>query len=106
MQEYELKRGFQENLNPEKLRAVLGEVFGSVQERDGKLISSFGALKELRVWPGKKTLCVETVMDPSVGDDVAQRTIKAYNTFLERVTGMTAKERSRRLQKKAREGKL
>jgi hypothetical protein len=45
-------------------------------------------------------------MDPTVPDDVAGSTIKAFNTFLERVTGYTAKERGKRAQKKAKEGKL
>jgi hypothetical protein len=45
-------------------------------------------------------------MDPSVGDEVALSTIKAYNVFLERATGLTAKERAKKAQKKAKEGKL
>lgn len=106
MQEYELKRGLQDNLKQESLRATMKEAFGNVEERDGKLVSSYGALKQLTVWPGKKTLCVETQMDPSVGDEVAVNTIRAYNSFLEKVTGMSAKERGKRAQKKAKEGKL
>ena len=107
MQEYEVRKGHQENISPDKLSAIMREVFGKVEERDGKLFSSFGALKELWAWPCKKnTLCVETKSDPSVSDEVAQQTIKAYNAFLERATGFTAKERSKRLQKKAKEGKL
>jgi len=107
MQEYEVRRGHQENIEPAKLKAHMQELFGSVDEKDGKLISSFGALKEIVAWPGKKNiLMVDTKMDPSVADDVALRTIKAYNTFLERATGFTAKERGKRAQKKAKEGKL
>lgn len=106
MQEYELKRGMQDNLQPENLKKVMQETFGNVADKDGKLVSSYGALKQLTVWPGKKTLFVDTQMDPSVADDVAVSTIKAYNSFLERVTGMTAKERGKKAQKKAKEGKL
>jgi hypothetical protein len=106
MQEYEIRRGFQENIEPAKLKASMQEVFGNVQEKDGRFVSSFGALKELAAWPSNRTLCVETTMDPGVDDETAQRTIKAYNTFLERVTGYTAKERGKRAQKKAKEGKL
>jgi len=106
MQEYEIKRGSQDNLKTENLRSVMTELFGGVAEKDGKLVSSYGALKQLTVWPGKKTLFVDTQMDPSVPNDVAASTIKAYNTFLERVTGLTAKERGKKAQKKAKEGKL
>jgi hypothetical protein len=45
-------------------------------------------------------------MDPTVNDDVALQTIRAYNTFLERATGYSAKERGKRAQKKAKDGKL
>ena len=106
MQEYEIRRGHQANIEPEKLKTHMQDVFGNVQERDGKLVSSFGALKEILVWPGEKTVCVETKTDPSVGDDVARSTIRAYNVFLERATGLTAKERSKKARKKAKEGKL
>jgi len=107
MQEYEVRRGHQENIETAKLKAHMQEIFGNAQEKDGKLVSSFGALKEIAAWPGKKNvLVVDTKMDPSVGDDLALQTIKAYNTFLEKATGFTSKERGKRVQKKAKEGKL
>ncbi len=106
MQEYELKRGLQDNLQPDSLKKAMQETFGNVADKDGKLVSSYGALKQLTVWPGKKTLFVETQTDPSVANDVAASTIKAYNSFLERVTGLSAKERGKKAQKKAKEGKL
>ena len=107
MQEYEVRRGHQDNVEPSRLKQHMQEIFGTVQEKDGKLVSSFGALKEIAAWPGKKNiLVVNTVMDPTVADDVAQQTIKAYNTFLEKATGYTAKERGKRAQKKAKEGKF
>ncbi len=106
MSEYEVRRGHQENISPEKLKAHMQDIFGNVELKDDRLVSSFGALKELRAWQGgKNVLCVETEMDAGVDDDVAQRTIKAYNTFLERATGYTAKERGKRAQKKAKAGK-
>lgn len=107
MQEYEVRRGHQENIEPEKLKAHMTQAFGNVQERDGKFVSSFGALKELVAWPCKKNaLCIDTKMDTSVANDVAQSTIKAYNGFLEAATGFSSKERGKRVQKKAKEGKL
>ena len=106
MQEYEIRRGLQGNIEPDKLKASMQEIFGNVQERDGRFVSSFGAIKELTAWPSKKALGVDTKMDPSVPNDVAADTIKAYNTFLEKVTGYNAKERGKRAQKKAKEGKL
>jgi hypothetical protein len=106
MQEYEVRRGQAENVAPDKLKATMQDVFGNVEEKDGKLVTNFGALKPLSAWACKKNLCVETKMDPTVPDDLAASTIKAYNTFLERVTGYTAKERGKRAQKKVKAGKL
>lgn len=107
MQDYEIKRGHLRLLEGGRLRAMMEEVFGNVSEEGGALVSSFGALAKLTViWDGGDALRVETRMDPKVPPDVAQRTIKAYNTFLEKATGFTAKERARRLQKRAKEGRL
>jgi len=107
MQEYEVRRGHQDNIQPDKLKAHMQQIFGSAQERDGKIVSSFGALKEIQAWASaKNVLSVNTVMNKDVADDVAQSTIKAYNAFLEAATGYTSKERGKRAQKKAKEGKL
>jgi hypothetical protein len=107
MQQYEVRRGHQDNIQPDKLKVHMQTVFGSAEDRDGVLVSSFGALKEIKAWAaGKNVLSVETVMNRDVSDDVAQNTIKAYNTFLEAATGYTAKERGKRAQKKAKDGKL
>src|SRR3989454_7585900 len=43
--------------------------------------------------PAGKKLYVDTSMKAGVADHIATDTIKAYNTFLERATGLTAKER-------------
>lgn len=106
MSEYEVRRGHQDNISLEKLKAHMKDAFGNVEQKDEKYVSSFGALRELRAWRGSKNiLCVETKMDLSVDDEVAQKTIKAYNTFLEKTTGYTSKERGKRAQKKAKQGK-
>jgi hypothetical protein len=106
MSEYEVRKGSTENLQPEKLKAIMREVFGNAEERDGAFVATFGAIKEVRVVPGKKSMTVETKMDLGVSDEVAGQTIKAYNVFLEKATGYTAKERGKRAKKKAKEGKL
>jgi hypothetical protein len=106
MNEYEVRRGHQENIAPGKLKEHMQEIFGNAEQKGEKTVSSFGALKELRAWQGgKNVLCVDTEMDTGVPDDVAAKTIRAFNTFLERATGYTAKERGKRAQKKAKEGK-
>jgi hypothetical protein len=107
MQEYDIKRGHQKTLEGGRLKAMMQEIFGNVKEEGGMLISNFGALDKLAVgWDGKNLLKVETAMNPKVDPALAAGTIKAYNKFLEAATGMSSKERGKRLQKKAKEGTL
>jgi len=107
MQDYEIRRGHQKELEGGMLKAMMQESFGNVVEDGDMLVSTYGALSKLTVgWDGKNALKVETVMDPKVAPEVAQSTVKAYYAFLEKVTGFTSKERGKRLQKKAKEGKL
>jgi len=108
MHEYEVRRGQYDNVKRDTLKGSMKNVFGNVDEKDGRFVSSFGAMKEVWAWPGEKgkSLCVETKTDPTADNETAQKTIKAYNTFLETVTGYNAKERGKRAQKAAKEGKL
>jgi len=107
MHEYDVRKGRYDNVKPENLRKTMSDIFGNVEEREGKFSSKYGALDPILAWPGssKKTLCVETTMNPGVDNETAQSTIKAYNSFLEAVTGYNAKERGKRAQKAAKEGK-
>src|SRR3989442_6524934 len=93
MREYELKRGTGKNLEGDSLRKIAAEVFGDVGTDGAKVIVSHGALEKMVVWTDGKKLFVDTTMKPGVPDSVATDTIKAYNAFLERATGLTAKER-------------
>ncbi|MEM4262839.1 MAG: DUF5611 family protein [Thermoplasmata archaeon] len=108
MQEYEIRRGHFPEIDGGKIENILKEVFGKFDKKeDGSYETSFGALARLYIKiKDKKTLLVETTMNPKVDERVASETIKKYNAFLEAATGFTAKERSKRLQKKAKEGEL
>ena len=106
MQQYELRRGHQKNIEGPKLKSILFEVFGTAEEKDGALHASFGAIDSLKVWSDGKSLFLDTKMNTQVSDEVASQTVRAFNRFLEQATGYTAKERGRRAQKKAKEGKV
>ena len=76
-------------------------------EDDGWHLVEYGALKPLKVkMNSKNELEVITIADPDVANDVASESIRRYNKFLEAATGFNSKQRSKRLQKKAKEGKL
>jgi len=108
MQDYEIKKGHYANIEGGKLGAIINEIFGNVKVLDkDSFESTFGAIAKLTVvLKDKKTIGVETIMDTKVDANMASETIKRYNVFLEKATGMTSKERAKRMQKKAKEGKL
>lgn len=100
MNEYDIKRGHFEKIEGDKLEHLMKEAFGDVKKKDDKLISSFGALEHIMVWPnGKKSLCVETKMNTKVDDKTATETIRQYNFFLEKATGFSAKDRRKKANK-------
>jgi hypothetical protein len=104
MQKYDVRRGQEKNLQTPRLKDLAAEVFGGAGEEQDKVIASFGALAKLTVWLEGKSLCVETQMKTDVPNDVAADTIKRYNTFLEKATGYTTKERAKKAQEKAKKG--
>jgi len=104
MREYELKRGTGKNLEGDGLRKIAAEVFGDVGTDGGKVIVSHAALEKLAAGTAGEKLFVDTTMKPGVPDHVATDTIKAYNAFLERATGLTAKERGKRAKEAAQKG--
>jgi len=104
MRDYELRRGVGKTLEGDGLRKIAVDVFGEAGVDGQSVIVSFGALEKLVAWTDGKRLFVETTMTSGVPDHVATDTIKAYNTFLERATGYSAKERGKRTQKAAKQG--
>lgn len=104
MRDYELKRGFAKTLEGDGLRKIASDVFGEAGTDGGKILVSYGALEKMVAWTDGKRLFVDTTMKAGVADHVATDTIKAFNAFLEKTTGYSAKERNKRAQKAAREG--
>ena len=104
MRPYELRRGWAKRIERGNLRTVAEEALGSADERDGKVIASFGACTRLTAWTDGKSLFVDTEMTPDVPDDVARSTISAFNRFLEAATGYAAKDRAKRAQQRAKAG--
>ncbi|UCE37368.1 MAG: DUF5611 family protein [Thermoplasmata archaeon] len=107
MQTLDIKRGHYKTLEDLGLDNLMTEVFGNVEKDGDKFKANYGAMKPITAWiKSKKELCVDIATDPNVGDDEVMKTIRAKNEFLLRATGFSSKERSKRLQKKAKEGKL
>jgi hypothetical protein len=104
MRDYELKRGIAKTLEGDGLRTIAAEIFGQAGTEGNQILVAFGAIEKMVAWTDGKRLFVDTVMKTGVPDHVATETIKAYNTFLERATGFSAKERSKKAQAAAKKG--
>ena len=104
MREYELKRGIAKTLEGDGLQAIARDTFSDVGVEDSKITVSFGAIEKMVAWTDGRKLFVDVAMRSGVPDHVATETIKAYNTFLEKATGYSAKERSKKAQEAAKKG--
>ncbi|MCD4841030.1 MAG: DUF5611 family protein [Methanosarcinales archaeon] len=92
MKEYKLKRGFKPEMD--RIKEVLQDSFQvPVTEEDGKLIVSYGALKQVEASIVDKKLCVDTTPNPNVTDEEILETNKKFRNFLDNATGYTAKQR-------------
>jgi hypothetical protein len=90
--DYSFKRGFKPDI--QRIRAVLAEEFPcEIDEADGKLHISYGALKSISVGIEGKKLQVITESDAGAGDQIVLDTNKRFRNFLEKATGYTAKQR-------------
>ncbi len=102
MQQYKLKRGFKPDI--ERIYTVMQECFpAEITRKDGILEVTYGAMSKITVWIENKMLCVDTVSDKTVTDDVVIQTNKAFRDFLLKATGYTAKERIKNAKKEVGE---
>lgn len=105
----DIKRGHWRTFADKGLKGLLEEHFDTnvSVEDDGWHMVQYGALKPLKVkMLSNAELEVITEADSSVEPDVARDSVSRYNKFLEAATGFNSKKRSKRLQKKAKEGTL
>ncbi len=102
MRKYRFKRGYRPST--ERLEEAMRSYFGSFEKKGDIYTVSYGGMKEMKAWFEGKLLCIETETDPAVSPDVAADTVRKFNRFLEHLTGYTAKERRKQLQKET-EGK-
>jgi hypothetical protein len=105
--EYDIKKGHYSSIEGDLLKEIMSSVFGNVKAEGDKLVSSFGAISRVEVKVLSKTaMDISSTTDKTAPIEVQTETVKQWNKFLENATGFTSKERSKRLQKKAKEGKL
>ncbi len=107
MVEYDIKKGWYAKVEGDGLKRIMEEEFGEVREEGDSLVSSFGAMSRIESRILSKTqLHVSTEANPDVDDNTILESKRALNRFVEAATGFDAKQRMKRAQKKAKEGKL
>ncbi|MEW5761239.1 MAG: DUF5611 family protein [Candidatus Thermoplasmatota archaeon] len=104
MQKYEIKKGHGKNIEGNKLRGIIKEIFGNFEEKNGRFELSYKAIAKMTTWQEKNFIFVDMTMNKDVDDITAKETISAYNKFLESATGFTAKERIKKIRKEAEKG--
>lgn len=104
---FDIKKGHGASLEGDGLKNLMTEVFGAVKEEGGAYVTSFGATTRFEVKLISKTaLSVATTSDKAAPTEAMVESNRKYNEFMEKATGFNTKERSKRLQKKAKDGKL
>jgi hypothetical protein len=105
--EYDIRKGHYASVEGDKVKQIMSSVFGNAKVEGDKFVSSFGAITRLEVKVLSKTaMDITSTTDKTASIEIQTETVKQWNKFLEQATGFTSKERSKRLQKKAKEGKL
>lgn len=101
---YDVKRGHFKNIEGDKLKGMMEDYFGEVEEEEDRLLTEYGAIDHLEVWTeGRTGLWVDIEMNEEVDDELAMQTISKWNDFLEEATGFSAKKRRDRAKKKAKD---
>jgi len=92
LMDYSFKRGFKPDI--ERIHSVLAEEFPcEITEANGKLLLSYGALKNICAWIEGKKLFVTTESESTTDDQLVLDTNRRFRNFLEKATGYTAKQR-------------
>ncbi len=107
MVEYDIKKGWYSKIEGDGLKELMKAEFGEVREEGDLLVSSFGAMSRVEAKIVSKTVMqVSTESRRDVDDATILDSKRALNRFVEAATGFDAKQRMKRAQKKAKEGKL
>lgn len=107
MVEYDIKKGCFKNIEGDALEMMMRDVFGNVNRDGEELISSYGALRSIRVKVVSKTqMDLTTEAGNPVSDEDILNTKRKLNEFVEKATGFNSKQRMKRAQAKAKKGDL
>jgi len=106
MEKLDIKRGKYKDIEGDKLFNKMNEVLGNCKKEDDWLISSFGAMDPIKLRILSKSELEMEINTISIPDAEVLNTMRKRNEILEFATGFTAKERLKRLKKKAKDGSI
>lgn len=106
MEKLDIKRGKFNDIEGEKLPTKMKEIFGNCETEGDWFVSHFGAMDPIKIRIISKKELEFEINTVTVPEDQIIETMRKRNEFLQFATGFTAKERLKRLKKKAKEGKL
>jgi len=105
--DFDIKKGRGSALEGEGLKNLMAETLGPVKQDGDVLSTSFGATTLFQAkLVSKSVLAVKSESDKTASMESMLESQKRYNDFMEKATGFNSKERGKRLQKKAKDGKL
>ena len=110
MTEFDIKRGWYSKIEGGKLKDIMQNVFGSVREENGALVSSYGAMSRIEAKIISKTVLGVSTVNVENARDLPDETVldskRKLNEFLLEATGFTPKDRLKRAKDKAKNGTL
>ncbi len=104
MEKLDIKRGKWKDIEGDNLPNKMKEIFGNCKQESDWYVSSYGAMEPIRIRIESKSEIFMEINTVSIPDDQVLDTMRKRNQFLEFITGFTAKERLKRLKKKAKDG--
>ena len=104
MEKLDIKRGKYKDIEGDKLFNMMNEVLGNCKKEGDWFISSFGAMDPIKLKIVSKSELEMEINTISIPDAEVLNTMRKRNEILEFATGFTAKERLKRLKKKAKDG--
>ena len=106
MVQYDIKRGWFENIDGDNLEKMMKEIFGNCRKDGNVLTSKYGVLERIDAEIiSKNLLRVETASrDGPKADGEILDSKRKLNVFVEKATGFDAKARMKRAQDKAKKG--
>jgi len=106
MVQYDIKRGWFENIDGGNLEKMMKEIFGNCRKDGNVLTSKYGVLERIDAEiMSKNILRVETAgRDGPKADGEILDSKRKLNLFVEKATGFDAKARMKRAQDKAKKG--